>query len=359
MTAIEKVDIRRLEKEKLKTILQTNFGMPAYRSDQIWKWLWQKGAASFEAMSDLPKTLRESLGQAYEIRQIKLDEKQISGDGTIKFRFRLHDQHYIEAVLIPVPEENRFTVCVSSQVGCSLSCTFCATGQMKRMRNLEAGEIFDQVYQVNLQSLKHFKHPLTNIVFMGMGEPLLNFRNMMEAINHITSPEGLAMSAKRITVSTAGIVKMIRRLAEMKVRFNLALSLHAANDEKRNKIMPINKQNDLASLKEALRLFFKRTRNKVTLEYIAFQKFNDSIEDADQLAKFCDAFPVMINIIEYNPVEGVQFIKSEMDRIDRFALQLRKHKIAVTVRKSRGKDIDAACGQLANKGVIGSQSLNR
>jgi 23S rRNA (adenine2503-C2)-methyltransferase len=220
---------------------------------------------------------------------------------------------------------------------------------MKRMRNLDAAEIFDQVFQVNHQSLEHFKHPLTNIVFMGMGEPLLNFRNVMDAIHLISSPEGLGMSAKRITVSTAGIVKMIKRLAHMEVKFNLATSLHAADDVKRNKIMPINEQNNLASLKEALRLFFRKTRNKITLEYIAFKNFNDTLEDAHQLIKFCDSFPATINIIEYNPVDGVDFEKAEEKNIDQFALQLRKHKIPVTVRKSRGKDIDAACGQLANK----------
>ncbi|MEL6719994.1 MAG: 23S rRNA (adenine(2503)-C(2))-methyltransferase RlmN, partial [Bacteroidota bacterium] len=253
------------------------------------------------------------------------------------------------SVLIPVPRDDRYTVCVSSQVGCSLTCSFCATGRMKRIRNLDAAEIYDQVVMVNQQSLDTYGHSLTNIVYMGMGEPLLAYKNVLQSIEKITSPEGLGMSPKRITVSTAGIAKMIRKLADDEVRFNLALSLHAADDVKRNEIMPINEQNDLASLMDAIDYFYQRTGNRISYEYIAFQNFNDSIEDAKNLVKLCKRFPVRVNIIEYNPIGGVDFVKSSEDNLDRFAAYLSKHRVAVTVRRSRGKDIDAACGQLANK----------
>ncbi len=342
-------DIRTLDSEQLAGILKDSWALPAYRSRQIWSWLWQKPVTSFDEMTDLPKTLREKLSTQFVIQPIKLDKVQTSADGTIKSRFVLHDGHYIEAVLIPVPKYQRFTVCVSSQVGCSLSCSFCATGQMKRMRNLDPGEIFDQVVEVNKQSLETYDKPLTNIVFMGMGEPLLNYNNVLQAINRISSADGLGMSPRRITVSTAGIAKMMQRLADDKVRFNLALSLHAADDVKRNEIMPINEQNDLASLRQALQYFHRKTRNKITLEYIAFHEFNDHPEDAALLAEFCRGMPVMVNIIEYNPVSGVSLTISADDRLNRFATALTTKGIAVTVRKSRGKDIDAACGQLANK----------
>ena len=280
---------------------------------------------------------------------LTIDKIQHSLDGTIKTRFKLHDGHLIESVLIPVPEDKRFTVCVSSQVGCSLSCTFCATGKMKRLRNLDAGEIFDQVVMVNRQALEHFGHPLTNIVYMGMGEPLLAYRPVMESIDRITAENGLNMSPRRITVSTAGIGKMIKKLADDASKVNLALSLHAADDDKRNEIMPINEQNNLSVLMEALSYYYQQTRNRISYEYIAFNQFNDSIEDARKLAKLCKSFPVRVNIIEYNPIEAAPFEKAEEDRIDQFARYLTNQNIMVTVRRSRGKDIDAACGQLANK----------
>jgi len=344
-----KIDVRSLDLPALQKLLKEQLGEPSYRADQIWKWLWQKGATSFDEMTDLSKKLRENLPDLFEIRPITLDKMQKSSDGTIKSRFRLHDGHFIEAVLIPVPYDKRFTVCVSSQVGCSLSCKFCATGQMKRERNLDASEIYDQVFAVNQQCIEHFGAPLTNIVYMGMGEPLLAYAPVMQSIELITSEQGLYMSPRRITVSTAGIAKMIRKLADDGVRFNLALSLHAADDTKRNEIMPINEQNNLEVLKEALVYFHTTTRNKITLEYIAFQNFNDGIDDANNLARFCNAFPVVVNIIEYNPISGFDMVKSEIDRLDAFAKRLSKLGVSVTVRRSRGKDIDAACGQLANK----------
>jgi 23S rRNA (adenine2503-C2)-methyltransferase len=350
MTAVStKKDIRQLSLPDIEAVFK-EMGEPKFRAKQVWEWLWKKGAASLDEMTNLSKALREKLEEHFTINAIQEDKVQRSLDGTIKTRFRLHDGHLIESVLIPVPDEKRFTVCVSSQVGCSLTCKFCATGQMKRVRNLDAAEIFDQVVRVNRQSEDTFGHPLTNIVYMGMGEPLLAYGNVLESIERITSPEGLGMSPKRITVSTAGIAKMIKKLADDKVRFNLALSLHAADDLKRNEIMPINEQNSLDTLMEALTYFYKKTRNRISYEYIAFQNFNDSLDDAAKLARLCLQFPVRLNIIEYNPVEGVSFHKSPADQIDRFAKYLTDQGIMVTVRRSRGKDIDAACGQLANKG---------
>ncbi len=341
-------DIRLLTREELENQLLAA-GEKKFRAQQIWQWLWQKGARSFDEMTNLSIDLRNFLQMHYDLRPIVTDQVQKSLDGTIKTRFKLHDGHFMEAVLIPVPDDNRYTVCVSCQVGCSLSCKFCATGQMKRVRNLDAGEIVDQVVEVNKQALEHFNHPLTNIVYMGMGEPLLAFNPVMKSIEHITSPEGLGMSPRRITVSTAGIAKMIRKLGDMEVKFNLALSLHAADDEKRNAIMPINEQNNLEVLMDALEHFYYKTHNKITYEYIALQGINDSLDDAKKLVNLCKRFPVKVNIIEYNPIDGVQFHKSNEEDIDKFAAFLTRHKVNVTLRRSRGKDIDAACGQLANK----------
>jgi 23S rRNA (adenine2503-C2)-methyltransferase len=346
---MEKQDIRLLSKAELEEAVKA-LGESAFRGRQVYEWLWKKSALSFEAMTSLSKALRQRLEAQFVIRGITEDKVQYSSDGTIKTRFRLHDGHLIESVLIPVPEEQRFTVCVSSQVGCSLTCTFCATGRMKRLRNLDAGEIYDQVVLVNRQSLERFGHPLTNIVYMGMGEPLLAYRPVMESIARICSADGLGMSARRVTISTAGIAKMIQKLADDASKVNLALSLHAADDAKRNEIMPINEHNDLASLMDALEYYYRTTQNRISYEYIAFQHFNDSLEDAAKLFKLCRRFPVRVNIIEYNPIDGAPFEKSAAHRIDDFARYLRDRGVMVTVRRSRGRDIDAACGQLANKG---------
>lgn len=343
-----KTNIRKINFEDLQEAL-ANMGEPGFRSKQVYEWLWKKGATSFQEMTNLSKELRSKLNASYFIDAIMEDMVQVSHDGTIKSRFVLKDGAMVESVLIPVPADNRYTVCVSSQVGCSLSCKFCATGQMKRVRNLTAGEIYDQVVKVNMQSLAHFDHPLTNIVYMGMGEPLLAYREVMESISHITGSHGLNMSPRRITVSTAGIAKMIKRLAEDEVKFNLALSLHAADDQKRNEIMPINNQNNLAILMDALDYFYQKTKGRISYEYITFKNFNDGTRDAYNLAKLCKRFPVKVNIIEYNPIDGVSFQKSDENAIDHFAKILRNQNIMVTVRRSRGKDIDAACGQLANK----------
>lgn len=343
-----RADIRKMSPEELKQIV-TSLGEPAFRAKQVYEWLWQKSARTFDEMTNLPKAFRQKLDDKYGIYCITTDKVQKSLDGTIKTRFLLHDGHKIESVLIPVPEEDRYTVCVSTQVGCSLTCKFCATGQMKRIRNLDAAEIYDQYAEVNRQCMELYAHPLTNVVYMGMGEPLLAYKSTLDSVHLLTSPEGLNISPKRITVSTAGIGKMIRKLADQEVKFNLALSLHAADDVKRNEIMPINEQNNLSELMDALRYFYEKTGNKISYEYITFRGFNDSLDDAAKLARLCRDFPVKVNIIEYNPIAGIELVKSEEDTINAFAKYLRNKDIMVTVRRSRGKDIDAACGQLANK----------
>lgn len=343
-----KLDIRKLSLDEIRTFL-SEMGEPSFRAKQIYEWLWQKSAFTFEEMTNLSKSLRQILDEKFVIRAIKTDKVQKSSDGTIKSRFILHDGHKIESVLIPVPDDDRFTVCVSTQVGCSLTCKFCATGQMKRLRNLDGAEIYDQFVLVNRQCIETYGHPLTNVVYMGMGEPLLAYSSTMESIALLTEPYGLNISPRRITVSTAGIAKMIKKLADDEVKFNLALSLHAADDVKRNEIMPINEQNNLEVLMESLDYFYKKTGNKISYEYIAFNNFNDSIEDAKNLVKLCKSFPVKVNIIEYNPIDGSDYIKADEDKINSFARHLRNQDIVVTVRRSRGKDIDAACGQLANK----------
>ena len=345
---LERRDICSLDKKQLQENL-AELGWPAYRYKQVEEWLWNKGVRKFAEMTNLSKEQRLTLESKFYIPELQLDKLQRSIDGTIKFRFRLYDGYFIESVLIPVPEESRFTVCVSSQAGCSLNCSFCATGKMGLLRQLTASEIFDQYIQVNRQCQTSYEKNLSNIVFMGMGEPLLNYKQVMSSISRLTDQEGPGLSAKRITLSTAGIAKMIRKLADDAVKVNLALSLHAASDAKRKQMMPINESNDLQSLMEAIKYFYKKTGNRISYEYIAFEGFNDNLEDAKNLIRLCSQFPVRVNIIEYNSVPGIDFHKSTEDRINRFAQEVRKHGIMITVRRSRGKDIDAACGQLANQ----------
>ena len=342
----EKKDLRKISSGDLKEFL-TKIGEKPFRAKQINEWLWKKSAQSIDEMSNLSLDTRELLKDTFSINAVVIDHFQKSNDGTIKSAIKLHDEHMVESVLIPA--KDRMTACVSSQVGCSLSCKFCATGYMDRERNLDPGEIYDQVVEVDKQAKEHFDMPLSNIVYMGMGEPLLNYANVLESINKITSPEGLNMSPKRITVSTAGIAKMIKKLADDQVKFNLALSLHAANDEKRNQIMPINESNTLNALREALNYFFDKTGNKITFEYILFYDFNDSLEDAKELYEFWKRVPARINIIEYNPISEANYKNADAETLDRFTEYLTKRKVNVHVRRSRGKDIDAACGQLANK----------
>lgn len=303
---------------------------------------------SFADMTNLSKELRQKLGETFSLPALSIDATQYSADGTIKSRFKTHDGHLVEGVLIPTT--SRFTACVSSQIGCSLSCKFCATGYIDRKRNLEYDEIYDEVVLINQQCERVYGKKLSNIVFMGMGEPLLNYKNVLKAVERITSPDGLAMSPRRITVSTAGVAKGIRQLGDDKVKFKLALSLHAANDTKRHEIMPINDTNNIKSLIDALNYFYKQTGNEITFEYILFKDFNDSLKDADELIKMYRQVPAdLINIIEYNPIDFARFEKPEEPKVQAFMEYLEKHRVNVRLRRSRGKDIDAACGQLANK----------
>jgi len=348
-----KKDIRKLSLRDLTEFFLT-IGEKSFRAKQVWEWLWVKSAHSFEEMTNLSKSLRNTLTDNFVIRPISVATSQRSKDGTIKSAFQLFDDEMIEGVLIPA--DDRMTACVSSQVGCSLSCKFCATGYMDRKRNLDPGEIYDQVVTIDRQATENYSQPLSNIVFMGMGEPLLNYKNVLEGIDRITSEDGLNMSPKRITVSTAGIAKMIKKLADDEVKFNLALSLHAANDKKRNQIMPINETNSLEALEEALMYFYNKTKNKITFEYIVFNNFNDSLEDAKELLQFARKIPSKINIIEYNPIAEADFKNTKADRLDVFADYLQKNGLVVNVRRSRGKDIDAACGQLANKNDVAKKS---
>lgn len=351
MNTIEKddiTDIRDLSIDEITKYLKDH-GEPTYRAKQIHQWLWKYGVHSFDEMTNLPLSLRNQLKIDFAILTMSADIIQQSMDGTVKFRYVLQDGHKIESVLIPVPRDQRYTVCVSSQVGCSLACEFCATGQMKRERNLSAAEIYEQVFKVNNYCEAHFDHKLTNIVYMGMGEPLLSYKNVKRSIELINSDEGMNMATRRITISTAGIAKMIRKLADDGLQCKLALSLHAAINHKRDKIMPINKNDTVEDLKEALKYYYNNTRHRVTYEYILFHEFNDFEEDADALAGLCRDFPVTVNLLEYNPVAGVSLVKSSEERFDQFIKMLADRQVPVTVRRSRGKDIDAACGQLANK----------
>ncbi|HHP7242145.1 MAG TPA: 23S rRNA (adenine(2503)-C(2))-methyltransferase RlmN [Cyclobacteriaceae bacterium] len=343
---MNKQDIRGLNVSKMEEFFISK-GEKRFRAKQVYEWLWKKSAVSFSEMTNLSKETRSLLEESFEIRNIITEKTQVSSDGTIKMAFKLFDGHLIEGVLIPT--DNRMTACISSQVGCSLSCKFCATGYMDRMRNLEPGEIYDQVVAIGRVAMQAYQIPLSNIVFMGMGEPLLNYKNVMESIDLITSDKGLGMASKRITVSTAGIAKMIKKLAEDSVKFNLALSLHAANDQKRNEIMPINEANNLEVLKGALSYFYEATRNPVTFEYIVFNNFNDTLDDARELLKIARQIPCKVNIIEYNPIDYASYKNADQDAIAVFANFLLKNGVNVNVRRSRGKDIDAACGQLANK----------
>ncbi|WP_020528544.1 23S rRNA (adenine(2503)-C(2))-methyltransferase RlmN [Flexithrix dorotheae] len=343
---LKQVDIRKVDLESLSKFLVDN-GEKAFKAKQVMEWLWKKSATSFDQMTNLSLSTRELLAQHYVINPVSVDNTQISNDGTIKSAFRLYDSHLVEGVLIPTT--SRMTACISSQVGCSLTCKFCATGYMDRKRNLDPGEIYDQVVQIKKQSEENFNQPLTNIVYMGMGEPLLNYKNVLESVELITSPKGLGMSPKRITVSTAGIAKMIKKLADDQVKFNLALSLHAANDIKRNQIMPINEQNSLEALRDALKYYYAATKNTVTYEYIVFNNFNDNLSDAEELYQFTRHLPCKVNIIEYNPISEADFTNTGEDKLDKFSNYLSKKGVNVRVRRSRGKDIDAACGQLANK----------
>lgn len=346
MLTAEKRDIRKLKQEELEQFFVSK-GEKAFRAKQVYEWLWKKSAKDFDQMTNLSVPTRELLKENFMILPIRVDSMQRSEDGTIKNAVQLHDGLVVESVLIPA--EKRITACVSSQVGCSLACTFCATARLKRMRNLSADEIYDQVVAIREQSEEYFNRPLTNIVFMGMGEPLLNYNNVISAIEKITSPKGLGMAMKRITVSTAGIAKMIMKMADDEVKFNLAVSLHSAIDKKRSSLMPINETNTLEELGDALRYWYQKTKSKVTYEYVVWKGINDKEEDVQALLKFCKIIPCKVNLIEYNQIGDEQFQQASVTIINRYMDVLEQNGITTRVRRSRGKDIDAACGQLANK----------
>lgn len=341
-----KINIREYSLKELQEKF-SELGEKPFRAKQVYEWLWKKNAHVFDEMSNISVALRNQLNELFFIDAIHVQDQQISKDKTIKCAFGVEDGKIVEGVLIPTT--SRMTACISSQVGCSLSCTFCATGRLKLLRNLTAGEIFDQVAYLKKEAETRYQTPLTNIVYMGMGEPLLNYKNVLRSTEMICSEEGLGMSPKRITVSTAGIAKMIKKLGDDQVKFNLALSLHAANDAKRDKIMEINESNNLETLSEALVYFHEKTGSRITFEYIIFKDFNDSIEDARELAQFTKCVPCKINIIEYNAIDDGEFQQADPKKVNEFAAYLESKNLIVNVRRSRGKDIDAACGQLANK----------
>ncbi|MDE0721787.1 MAG: 23S rRNA (adenine(2503)-C(2))-methyltransferase RlmN [Flavobacteriales bacterium] len=354
-------DIRSLDSKELHDVVVA-MGEKPFRAKQLEDWVWSKSAGSFEEMTSLSKTFREELAEKFSLKRIELSEQQISRDGTVKCAFKVDtvksgDLNIIEGVLIPT--KSRTTACISSQVGCSLACDFCATGRLKLMKNLTAAEMYDQVEMIATIARERERSNLSNIVYMGMGEPLLNYKHVLESVKRICGTPGLGMSPRRITISTAGIAKAIKRLGDDEVKFNLALSLHAANDKKRSEIMAINDSNNLESLAEALIYFHEKTGSRVTFEYIIFRDFNDCIEDAQELAVFCKNVPCKINIIEYNPIDDGRFKQADPAKVDAFKDFLEERNLIVNVRRSRGKDIDAACGQLANKNASGKDSLRK
>ncbi len=342
----KKTDIRALSKEQLREFFTEN-GDQAFRGNQVYEWLWQKSAHSFEEMTNISKSTRALLDEHFVINHVEVDQMQRSNDGTIKNAVRLHDGYVVESVLIPT--ESRTTACVSSQVGCSLNCEFCATARLKRMRNLNPDEIVDQVTAIDSQSRLYFNRPLSNIVFMGMGEPLMNYNNVLKAIDKITSEEGLHMSPKRITLSTSGIPKMIKKMADEGVKFNLAVSLHSAVDEIRTSIMPFNETFPLAQLLESLQYWYAKTKRIITFEYVVWEGINDGDDDIKALVQFCKKVPSKVNLIEYNPIDDDRFSQASEKAVNAYTAALERNRIVVNVRRSRGKDIDAACGQLANK----------
>tara|TARA_B100000513_G_scaffold66919_1_gene26526 strand:- start:15 stop:1043 length:1029 start_codon:yes stop_codon:yes gene_type:complete len=341
-----KIDIRGLSEDQIIEFFEKK-GFDSYRGRQVYEWIWRKSCYSFDDMTNISKDLRDVLDNHFVINHIQVDKIQKSFDGTIKNAVKLHDDHTVESVLIPT--DDRTTACVSSQVGCSLDCKFCATSKLKRMRNLNPDEIYDQVVTINDQSLKYFNRPLSNIVYMGMGEPLMNYNNLIKSIEKISSDKGLNMSQKRIVVSTSGIPKMIKKLADENLKVNLALSLHSAIEETRNKIMPFSKKFSLDEIKDSLIYWYSKTKRKITFEYIVWKDINDSIEHIIALVNYCKSIPSKVNLIEYNSIGDQNFESANQNMINLYKELLEKNKITVTVRRSRGKDIDAACGQLANK----------
>jgi 23S rRNA (adenine2503-C2)-methyltransferase len=354
MSGKDEADIRKLSFAEVEEKIRES-GEKPFRAKQVWEWLWNKGSRSFSGMTSLPLEFRKNLSETFAFPATSISEEQVSRDGTVKVAFRLDDGAFVEGVLIP--SQNRTTACISSQVGCALGCTFCATGRMGFRRNLTRGEIFDQVILLNELSVKRHGIPLSNIVYMGMGEPLMNYEAVTGSVERLTAPDGQGLSAQRITVSSVGIPKMIRRMADDGARFHFAWSLHAATDAKRSRIIPVNVRFPLAEVSESLKYYHQKTRKRFTIEYILYRNFNDSPADAQELARFCRSFPVKINLIPYNRVGETGLEGSDLKTVNAFAAVLENRNMVVNIRTSKGGDIDAACGQLAGKKVSGEKQL--
>jgi len=339
-------DIRSLSIDSLRNFFVQN-KLKSFRGDQVYEWIWKKGIHDFNQMTNLSKETRGLLIDNFKINHIDIDFYKKSSDGTIKNSVKLHDNLLVESVLIPA--KNRSTACISSQVGCSLNCQFCATSKINRLRNLKMDEIFDQVTLMDKQSRMYFNRPISNIVFMGMGEPLMNYNNMIAAIKKITQYRKFGISSKRITISTSGIPKMIMKLADEDFKFKLAVSLHSANQLIREKIMPFTIKFPIADLIESLNYWYLKTNRIITLEYIVWENINSKKSDINDLINFCKEVPSKVNLIQYNSIGDDDYKGASVDIINKYQNELLKHGINSTYRRSRGADIDAACGQLANK----------
>lgn len=341
-----KTDLTELTRDQL-TDFVTSQNLPAFRAKQIFSWLYRPGINDFSQMTNLSKDLRQALFQKAVIGRLTLSAKETASDGTVKYGFRLHDGKMIESVLIP--DEDRHTLCVSSQVGCAMGCAFCLTATMGFIRNLTCGEIVGQVFAV-LEELQQRKKAgtINNLVFMGMGEPLANFDSLSKALDILTDDLGFNFAERRITVSTCGLVPQILKLGEQ-TNVNLAISLHAADDATRNKLMPINSRYSLTELLEACQSFPLPKRKRIMFEYILLKGVNDSMQDAKKLAKILRGIPCKINLLPCNEAPQIPFAKPDDDSIEAFQNILRKNNYTVLLRASRGADISAACGQLALK----------
>lgn len=343
---MEKQDILSLSFEELCNSL-AELGEKKFRATQLYQWIWQKRVRSFEQMSNLSQTLRNQLSEKFYFQTIKAVNTQKSADGSFKFLFSLFDGTAVEGVLIPA--KDRMTACISSQVGCGLQCAFCATGSLGFTRNLSIGEITDQYFTMDAVARENETGGVSNIVYMGMGEPLMNYNAVMGSVARLTDVNGAGLAPSRITLSTSGIIKNIKQLADDNFACNLAVSLHAPKDLLRTQLMPINKTNPLAKLSDALAYYHEKTRNRITIEYILMQGVNDSLQNARDLAEFTKRFPVKINVIEFNTHEHASFKKSDKQTFEAFVSFLKGLNLIVNVRYSKGKDIAAACGQLAAK----------
>ena len=352
-TAADRVDLKTMDRAALADFVAAH-GAPRYRGDQLFNWIYGKGVSDFAVMSNLPERMRRGLQRDATVEDLEIVEQQQAADQTVKALFRLPSGREAETVLIPALDERgearRLTVCVSSQVGCAMGCEFCATGLMGFRENLTPGAIFDQVWHMNEVAQERFGRPVTNVVFMGMGEPLLNYDAVLDSIAILTDEDSLNLSAQKITVSTVGLARRIKDLADDQLRANLAVSLHAPDNETRSSIMPVNEaeKTSLPALKEAIQYYSRKTGRPVTYEYCLFKGVNDSAADARNLAEVARWAPSKVNLLMYNPVEGLNFERTSEAQLDRFVEVLVEEGITVTVRRSRGQDIDAACGQLAN-----------